>query len=189
MTASMLPATGRPRMTVDECRAALAGHGIVDGVAILGVRGYYRDTMGAPGRNDRGIYDDALFVVTRTVFVAVNANTDPSVARNGVAVLEPGLWRYQVGKHGITRAAAGGPPAYTALVQAAPVTVRRDGQGLDTGWFGINIHRGSATTTSSLGCQTVHPTQWDNFINLVRCELVLAKQVEVPYLLIDGPTR
>jgi hypothetical protein len=32
-----------------------------DGLALLAVRGCFRDSMGEPGKNDRGIYDDAVF--------------------------------------------------------------------------------------------------------------------------------
>ncbi|MCK7558716.1 hypothetical protein MKQ70_28485 [Chitinophaga sedimenti] len=61
----------------------------------------------------------------------------------------------------------------------------------DTGMFGINIHRGGYNTTSSLGCQTIHPTQWDSFINLAKDQASRIwgqrwnKEV-VPYILIDN---
>ena len=60
---------------------------------------------------------------------------------------------------------------YKALVQAAPVTVQRDGGVEETGWFGINIHRGGLRSVSSEGCQTVPPAQWNAFITLVESEL------------------
>jgi lysozyme len=49
----------------------------------------------------------------------------------------------------------------------------RDGGKVETGYFGINIHRGSDTTTSSLGCQTVPPKQeqWNSFRQLVKSEM------------------
>lgn len=159
----------------------LLRHGVRDAVALLGVRGYYRDTMGAPGRNDRGIYDDAIFLLAPNSYAAFNANTDPTGFAKHRAVLEPGLWRYKVGTHGLNKPA---PKRYTALVQACAVTVIRDQEGPDTGFFGINIHRGSRTTTSSLGCQTIWPEQWESFIALVRAELKRAGQSVVPYLLI-----
>jgi hypothetical protein len=54
-------------------------------------------------------------------------------------------------------------------VQAASVEVRRDGGLIESGWFGINIHRGGVTTTSSEGCQTIPPErQWNQFIGTVR---------------------
>lgn len=141
----MIRPPSRPRQPESLTRELLSG---VDAkVKLLGVRGYYQDTMGAVGKNDRGIYDDAIFLVTPTGYAAFNANTDPSVTRTGVAVLKPGLWLYKIGIHGLNKPK---PKRYKALVQAAPVTVTRDGQGDDTGWFGINIHRGSETTTSSL---------------------------------------
>ncbi|WP_439471319.1 hypothetical protein [Brevundimonas sp.] len=167
----------RPKLTRLELHAALVGRfgaaevkrlGWGDTLIIVGVRGYYRDTMGVVGENDRGLYDDALFLVGPSEFEAFNGNTDPSKFRpgrgdgagKGMASLKPGIWpAFQFGKH---------KQQYEALVQTAgKVTVVRDG--LDgayerTGYFGINIHRGGNTTTSSEGCQTIPPDQWPRFI-------------------------
>jgi len=152
-------------------------------VCLLGERGYYRDTMGKPGKNDRAIYDDAIFLVGPHIYAAFNANTDPSVYRKGVAVLKSGKWLYKVGIHGLNKPKA---QRYTALVQAAPVTVMRDQEGPDTGWFGINIHRGAPASTSSLGCQTIYPAQWTAFIAAVRDQLARAGQKTLPYLLLEA---
>jgi len=167
----MTPAS-RPRMTRAELVALVRQrHPEVelDGrLTVVGIRGYYRDTMGARGRNDRGIYDDALFIVAPDAFVAFNANTDPSRVRNGkghgigkgMATLKAGVWPvYRFDLHS---------GKYLALCQrAGPVTVLRDsavGPYADTGMFGINIHRGGRTTTGSEGCQTIPPDQWPAFI-------------------------
>lgn len=155
-------------------------------VALLGVRGYYLDSLGEAGNNDRGIYDDAICLISPEMFVTFNANTDPSVARNGIAVLEPGRWLYRLGIHGLSKPIA---KQYEALVQAAHVTVMRDGVGEDTGMFGINIHRGSRVTTSSLGCQTIHPSQWKQFITLVKEQLKKFSQTKIPYVLITEEER
>lgn len=152
----MMMPPARPRITREEAERLLGD--TPGAVRLLGIRGYYRDTMGVPGKNDRGIYDDAICLVTPVRFLTCNANTDPSVSRDGVAVLRTGVWLYKVGMHGLTkpRHPSGAldyvEPGYQyrALVQAGEVTVRRDQEGDDTGWFGINIHRGSRSTTSSL---------------------------------------
>jgi hypothetical protein len=174
----------RPQITHEEAVRLIRQAGANDTVALLGIRGYYRDTMGAVGANDRGIYDDAIIAVSPTAFATFNANTDPSVTRKGVAVLLPGVWRYKKGKHKITS-----PTGYPAFVQAAVVTVARDQSGLDTGWFGINIHRGGANTTSSLGCQTIYPTQWDAFRSLVYGEMSRHSTPTIPYVLIAEEVR
>jgi lysozyme len=127
-------------------------------ILFIGVRGYYLDTLGEEGENDRGIYDDAMFIMTNNFFLSFNANTDPSVYRQGIATLKKGWWpAYKFDLH---------RGQYLALCQrAGAVTVHRDDVGDETGWFGINIHKGSYNSTSSLGCQTIHPDQWEDFID------------------------
>ncbi|HYD13315.1 MAG TPA: hypothetical protein VEC11_10755 [Allosphingosinicella sp.] len=161
---------------------------------VAGIRGYYRNTLGLPGINDRGIYDDALFLSSPLGYAAWNGNTDPSRARKGrgtgagkgMAVLQPGLWfAHRFGLH---------RGQYLALVQTGgPVTVLRDGDPPypDSGLFGINIHRGGWTTTSSLGCQTIHPAQWPAFIalaqDLAKRHFGAAwKRTTIPYALFDA---
>jgi hypothetical protein len=161
---------------------------------VVGIRGYYRDAMGAPGVNDRGIYDDALFIDTPDSFAAYNGNTDPSRVRTGhgteeatkgMAVLNTGIWyvhRFALHKG-----------KYLALCQRlGQVTVTRDGTPpyQDTGMFWINIHKGGYNTTSSLGCQTVHPDQWPSFIEMAvdhakRWHGERWNKVVIPYALLE----
>ena len=158
-------------------------------IYLLGVRGYYRDSMGKPGVNDRGIYDDAIFVVGPETFVAFNANTDPSVCRKGIASLVPGWYPYKPGNHGITRP-GGGYPAFRPATKGEELPVKRDGDpNVPSGRPGvaINIHRGSRNSTSSEGCQTIHPDQWDTFHSLVSLELKKAGLKTFWYGLTDGP--
>jgi lysozyme len=163
---------GKPRLSTDALLRLLQPFNVdreTYPLVVVGVRGYYRNSMGAPGVNDRGIYDDAMFLHTPSVTAAFNANTDPSSYRpgtgsgskKGMACLTPGVW--YVHRFDLHRS------QYLALCQrAGTVTVTRDGNPPydDIGHFGINIHRGSYRGTSSLGCQTIHPSQWDSFISL-----------------------
>lgn len=198
MTAAV-PAS-RPRLTRAQMDALLlrsVGSGFLAAhpLIIVGVRGYYRDTLGKPGANDRGIYDDAVFIVAPEAFVAYNANVDPSGyrkgsgigARKGMASLKSGLW--QAHRFGLHRG------KYMALIQTGgEVTVSRDGDPPyeDTGYFGINIHKGSVGSTSSEGCQTIPAGQWDGFIATAMDQ---AKRLfgaswaktTIPYLLVEGP--
>lgn len=170
----------KPKLTQVEALGVLNKYSLTAPVQLLGIRGYYKKTMGNPIENDRGIYDDAIFIVAPDMFIPYNANTDPSTFRKGIANLKKGVWFYRPGKHKINS-----PNGYPALVQADKVTVLRDGVGEDTGWFGINIHKGGYNTTSSLGCQTIYPTQWESFINTVYDQLRRNKQKIVPYILTE----
>jgi len=154
-----------------------------DGVYLLAVRGFFTEAMGKGGNNVRGVYDDAIFVIEDDQVYPFNANTDPSVFRKGIAKLKaPQAVRYKPGPHGFKR--KGGP--YPAFRQNGEFTVIRDDQGEDTGAeFWINLHRGGNTTTSSAGCQTVPPHQWDEFKALVDGLLRKYEQDTFYYVLID----
>lgn len=177
----MLPSS-RPQLTRDAVSQLLSKHSVGE-FALVGIRGYYLNNMGKPGANDRGIYDDAIFLITPNVFAAFNANVDPSVFRKRIATLKPGLWWYKIGVHGLSKPRY---RQYRALVQASPVTVTRDGAGEESGFFGINIHRGGKATTSSEGCQTLPTEQWSSFFGLVESEMKRCEKTAIPYLLTDG---
>ena len=143
-------------------------------------RGYYLDSMGKPNMNDRGIYDDALFLISPDTFTSFNGNNDPSRYRQGIATLvAPQVINYKKGWHGYGRASG-----HRAFRQNSDVVVRRDGGrgnghplggGLFTddadSRFWTNLHKGGWGTTSSAGCQTVPPNQWKAFYSLVSLQM------------------
>lgn len=180
MSLPFLP-PGKPRKSQADVAALAVRAGLaatrLRSVYLLAIRGYYHDRH---SDNERGKYDDAIFLVSPDLYLPFNFNTDPSTSKKGIAKLKEGIWLYKLGIHGLSKPKA---QQYQALVQAEPVTVIRDGQGPDTGLFGINIHRGGSTTTSSAGCQTIPPKQWDTFISLVKQEMTRHAVKQIPYVL------
>ncbi len=202
---SLLPAK-TPKASEELIRSILEKHGlpvIGEPVALLGVRGYYRDSMGAPGRNDCGIFDDAIFLIGPNDFQAVNANTDPSrlgwnpSVGKPFAMLQPGTWYFRRGPH------KGRQPALRQCTdeEASELGIPDDGEFLversygrgdsrnykEKGYFAINMHRGGESTTSSWGCQTIPPEQYEDFMLAVYRLSMKASQHRLPYCLIDGP--
>lgn len=134
---------------------------------IVGLRGYMRDI--GKVKNVPDIYNDTIFLMRmhkgREEVIPFKASCDPGryyyaikpLNNKGCATLTDGEWLYQRGKHGMQQ--------YLALVQAQPVTVARSFNGfisptdkLDTGWFGINHHAGTAgkhVYNASAGCQVI----------------------------------
>ena len=165
--------------------------------------------------NKRGIYDDQIILVTPDSLDIHKANTDPSITRKGVAVLQPGVYEYKIGIHGISHLNLSDPGdkaildtlissgkdhtpipdrilPYWALRQAGPVAIKRDGQDKievekDPNNFPwIDIHRGGYSTTSSLGCQTIHPDQWISFRDKVFKTMRDNKMALIDYLLVQA---
>ena len=177
----MIPRS-RPQQAKEKTLAMIFKAGIQDSVCLVGIRGYYSETF-APKGNQRGIYDDAIILLSPSVHAAFNANTDPSVSKKGIAVLKTGVHRFRKGNHGISKP-GGGYPALRPANAKEELPVTRDGEG-DSMGVAINIHKGGYNTTSSLGCQTIYPSQWDGFINLVYSEMSRYNQKTIPYLLVE----
>ena len=116
----------------------------------FGIRAYYRDTMGKKGKNDRGIWDDAIGWLNRATgdFLIFNGNTDPSLPyrKNLGQIHAPQILWFKIGLHK-------GRPAFR---QAADFMVDRDGIGLVKASVNcaFNWHDSLSGGTSSLGCQT-----------------------------------
>ena len=174
--------------------------------AALGVRGYRRDTMGKPGVNDVGMYDDAIFFIAPGVFKAVNANTDPSrIGWNAsigkeFAMLCPGVWYFIRGAHkgrtpALRQADEDQADDYKIpnhgkfkVWRAKSMDAVLDGTArVDEGNVNINIHRGGDVTTSSWGCQTIPPAEFDDFMLTVWEHTKKHDQDRIPYRLINGP--
>jgi lysozyme len=153
-----------PQLNEPAIRAILEANGVDQSkVAVVAIRGYYLDSMGKRGRNDRRIYDDAMFVVHPDGVERFQANTDPNGyrkgrgtgSRKGMAMLRPGIHRYGKGLH----------KGRQAFRQCERFTVIRDGAPPyeDLGYHAINLHSGGYTSTSSLGCQTIPKSTWQRF--------------------------
>lgn len=154
---------------------------------VLFVRAYYRDTMGKVGVNDRGIYDDAAFVVGPEVFASFRANADPAIYREGISSVMTGWDEYRPGMHGITR--RNPYPAFRPATPGERVAVTRDGEKGRSKRDGVanNLHRGGWKSTQSEGCLTIYPAEWDAFHALVSMELKRHGLKKFWRGLIDGP--
>lgn len=152
-----------PQLSVSAIDAIVTANGVPRDrfpVVAVAIRGYYLDSMGVPGENDRRLYDDAHFIVWPDGIARFTGNTDPNGYRRGhgtgsskgMAMLKPGIHIFGTGPH----------KGRLAFRQAEVFTVIRDGSPPyeDRGWHGINWHDGGQSSTSSLGCQTNQPDRW-----------------------------
>ncbi len=152
-------------------------------VMVLAIRGYFLNSQGTAGENDRGIYDDAFILIGPNYFQAFNANTDPRKSEKGIAQLLPGWHSFKQGWHGY-----GKPSGHKAFRTANPdeiSPVLRDGQnGIQKG-VTINLHSGGFINTNSAGCQTVQKDQWKEFQSNAYRLMDAEGQKILPYLLVE----
>jgi hypothetical protein len=173
--------SNKPNISRRESEDILLANQTTDKLAIIAIRGYYANSFGKRGENDRGVYDDAIIIISARKFETFRANTDPSVYRKHIATMKTGVHRYYKGKH---------KNRYWALrLVGEQVTVTRDGESGDKIGVALNIHKGGNRTTGSEGCQTLMPADWDDFIELVYDEMDFYGQKTVPYVLIDEKDR
>lgn len=186
----------KPNMTEPELRKLLATHfpnaPTHEGVMLVGIRGFFAKEFGNPKTNDRGVYDDALFVLSKRGYFVFNWNMDPNGfgynarAGKGFANLKCNrIHRWKKGMH---------KSSYWAFVQAEPFTVVRDAYTrngrhypsiTETGMFGIHGHEGGDTGTSSEGCHTAPKPQWPELKTIVYALMTFFKQGTIAYLPID----
>ena len=185
-----------PSWKLLRLRMERAGHDIATLLTkplfCVGLRGLFSLTIGAPG-NDLNAYDDALYIVRPKkdgldpTVTSFNFNTDPTRygwnagAGKYMARLKPGAYKMRRRLHG---------GRYWAYGQdGSPMTVERiDSTGkiraTETGDFGIDLHPGGHTTTSSEGCQTLPPEdQWPEADALLRS----INGAWFPYVLLEEP--
>lgn len=147
-----------PRISHDEVVRILEANGCdLTKCCWLAIRGYYLDSKGVVGKNDRNEWDDAWCLYSpQHGVMTYRANTDPTGYRagsgfgsnKGRASLAPGVWLYGFGLH----------KKRPAFRQCGQVLVKRDAIGGGTydhwGVHAINIHDAKGASTSSEGCQT-----------------------------------
>lgn len=85
-----------PSFTRTEAEAMQKEAGL-DAVMILGYRSK---------KSKFGEYDDTLAIISPNGYMEFKANTLPSVNKNGIAVLQPGTYKYKQGLHGINHVSA-----------------------------------------------------------------------------------
>ncbi len=175
----MVPGS-RPQQTREETIAILTDEGVSfeNEVVLLGVRGYYKDSMGVKGRNDQAMYDDALFVISPDAFASYNFNTDPQKAGQKKAMLDAGHYKFYKGLH---------KRKYNALrpyPEGVSLPCTRDGVKSMCG--ATNIHKGGFNDTFSEGCQTIYPVQYDEAMRLIYNQMTKYGQKTVRYILIEA---
>lgn len=169
------------------------------------VRGYRFQSMGNPERQDVGIFDDAAFLCTPTLFLAENSNTDPSRFGWNPGVGKPygmlksnHVWWFYPGAH------KGHRPSFRQADDAAVAKmmgIPHEGKFHVTRMWGhndprnydewghqqVNIHRAGMSSTSSWLCLTIPLDKSDTFLGIATDELKRYGQKTIPVILLEGP--
>jgi hypothetical protein len=184
--AKILP-PARPKKPENDVRA-IVKHFNLDPrrCSLVFIRGYFLDSMGAPGVNDSNVYDDAAFIVSPTLFESYNANTDPSFTKIGgreLAKLNLGRYLFYKGKHKNKYAALRSYP------EGVELDCTRNGKASTCS--AVNIHKGSTNPNAkdvvwSEGCLTIPDIQWPDFQSRVYAEMSRMGQKVLEVMLIEN---
>lgn len=172
------------------------------------IRGYYLNTIGETGKNDRGVYDDACILMgPGGLFRTYNGNADPNSYRKGYGIGDKkGIARLKEGLYHMWKLDLHKGKVLALCQRLGECTVIRDGNPeyeQTSRWLGINSHEGGYNTTGSLGCITVPPQQYDEYITTARVEMELAhgpiteykkgktvyRDLLIPNIMIEETTR
>ena len=180
----------RPRRNEDKIKSILRAYGLdkTDKPVLVFVRGYYLDTMGVTGQDDRNIYDDAAFLYWPNggAVESFNANTNPSfIKRNGrsLAQLNLGSYRFYKGLH------KGKYSALRSYPEGVVLDCTREGK--PSTCSHINIHKGSTKTEAedvvwSEGRLTIPDTQYLDFITRVYDSMTKAMIKVIEVVLVEN---
>lgn len=156
-------------------------------VLVIGIRGYFRDSVGKAGQNDLGVWDDAVLVYENgTLRKTFNGNTDPSKVNADLAMLDTGIYQFYKGIH---RSRISAFRAYPEGVRLKCKRQNSKGVWYESWCSAINFHDGGLNDTWSAGCQTVINQgvhrQFIEFRTLVYSLMDASKLKTFTYLLID----
>jgi hypothetical protein len=177
---SKITPASRPQATKADILKIIKDEGLdiaAEKLILVGIRGYYTKTMGDPLKNDRNLYDDAMFVVTEKDLRSYNCNVDPSKYKKGIASLVVGIYKAVKWMH---------HGKYRALQIVRDDLVRDSTPGHDIGRHGINFHYGGDRDTWSEGCQTFPQSQYWQFQGHVYELMDQFGLKEVTYLLVEA---
>lgn len=158
----------------------------VPAVLLIGVRGYFLNSIGKRNENDFNRWDDAILVLEKGELVKTfNANTDPSKLRADVAMLKAGIYKFYKGRH---KNRIDALRAFPEGVKWDCVRQDRNGKWYEAKCSHINIHDGGLSDTWSAGCQTLPNyagnRQFNEFRDLVYKLMSASKMKTVDYLLL-----
>lgn len=195
-----------PTLTHEQALDLVGSKGVAEKAVLIGLR----SKSSVYGEKDA--YTDALGLLTPDGYTEWKLNTLPTKWEPGMACLQPGVWKFRKGIHGMHHLDldhnAEDKAAYQWLLahvgqdhpdpkyalsywagrEIPPMTVIRNGRaGTETDSaaapFFIDLHHGGINTTSSEACQTVPITIWHEVRAAFFGAMDKYQQTEMPYVL------
>lgn len=159
---------------------------VIPELLVIGVRGYFLNSVGKKNANDTG-WDDGIIVYENgTLIKTFNGNTDPSKVNSDLAMLDTGVYQFAKGTHKNRIKAF---RAYPEGVRLKCKRQNRNGVWKESLCSAINFHDGGLSDTWSAGCQTIinqgKQKQFDEFRDLVYKLMTKHTLKTFTYLLIE----